>query len=760
MSGKLYRAVPQAASGEKSVNEMDQENELIELTGTVDSVIYKNEENAYTVLRLVDENGELVTVVGCFPYAAAGESMIISGCWTTHSVHGRQFKAEYAQRLLPTTASAIYDYLAGGAVRGIGPATALLIVNRFGDKSLDVLENAPDRLAQIRGISPQKAAQFSETFRRQTGMRRLMEFICSFGLRPVLAIRLYRYYGDSAMKIIRDNPYILAAPHIGGSFAEADDMALELGVELKSENRIAAAAIFELEYNAGNGHCFIPREKLAAVTAQLIGVEPESIGPVLEDMIADGRIRFEEIAGCEACYLPRLYEAECFTAERIAALAQGKYAGRMDFSALLDSLENKQGIRYAPLQRQTLQLALENQLVVITGGPGTGKTTSIRAILALYDRLGLKTLLAAPTGRAAKRMTELTGCEATTIHRLLGAKFGDDEESVVFTKNAQDPLDCDAVILDECSMVDVVLMSALLEAMPGDARLVLVGDADQLPSVGPGDVFSAILRSEVVPAVRLTEIFRQDGTSMIVRNAHMINRGEHPDFSRNEGGFFRLRRLQAGTTVETITELCSVRLPQKMKIPSEDIQVLSPTRKGELGTVNLNRHLQAALNPPDEKKKEKQFGDSVFREGDRVMQIRNNYDIPWRIEDNSSAGSGIFNGDIGVILSMDPEQENLTVDFDGRIAVYSFDQLLELEHAWAMTVHKAQGSEYRAVILSLCSTSQMLQTRDILYTAVTRAKELLILVGDEQLAHQMIDNARQSRRYNALRVRIRKNSGL
>ena len=739
---------------------MDQETELIELAGSVDSVIYKNEENGYTVLRLVDTNGELVTVVGCFPYAAAGESMIISGVWTTHSVHGRQFKAEYAQRMLPSSAPAIYDYLAGGAVRGIGPATALLLVNRFGDKTLEVLENSPDKIAQIKGISLQKAAQLSETFRRQSGMRRLMEFICSFGLRPVLAIRLYRYYGDSAMAIVRENPYLLAAPHIGGTFAEADDMALELGVELKSENRIAAAVIFELEYNAGGGHCFIPREKLADVTAQLIGVEPEYIDDVIEDMLSDGRIIFEQIAGCNACYLPKLYEAERFTAERIAAMAKETYASRMDFSSLISALEKKQGITYAPLQRQTLQYALENQIVVITGGPGTGKTTTIRAILALFEKLGWKTLLAAPTGRATKRMTELTGCEAATIHRLLGAKFAEDEESVVFGKNAGDLLECEAVILDECSMVDISLMSALLEAMPADARLVLVGDADQLPSVGPGDVFSAIIRSEAVPVIRLTDIFRQNRNSRIVRNAHMINRGEHPDLSENAGDFFRLRRLQAASTVDTITELCATRLPQKMNIPSEEIQVLSPTRKGELGTVNLNKHLQEALNPAAKEKKEKLFGSAVFREGDRVMQIRNNYDIMWRTADNSAAGSGIYNGDIGVIRSIDPETETLTVDFDGKIAVYTFDLLLELEHAWAMTVHKSQGSEFRAVILALCSTSQMLMSRDILYTAVTRAKELLILVGDDQIAFTMIDNVRQSRRYNALRLRIRKMSGI
>ena len=739
---------------------MDQENELIELAGNVQSVIYKNEENGYTVLRLVDQNGELVTVVGCFPCAAAGEAMIVSGSWTTHSVHGKQFKAEYAQRRLPTSAAEIYEYLAGGAVRGIGPATASLLVNKFGDGTLEVLERSPEKIASIKGISLQKATLFSETFRRQTGLRRLMEFLCSFGLRPILAIRMYRYYADSAMTVLQDNPYILAAPHIGGSFAEADDLALELGVELQSENRLAAAAQFELEYNAGGGHCFIPRAKLAAVTAQMIGVDAERVDETIGEMIADGRIAYEEIAGCEACYLPRLYEAERFTAQRIAAMAKERYALRMDFSSLIATLEKQQGIRYAPRQRETLQLALEHQIVVITGGPGTGKTTSIRAILAMFDKLGIKTLLTAPTGRAAKRMTELTGCEASTVHRLLGARFAEDEESVVFSKNASDPLECGAVILDECSMVDISLMSALLEAMSPDARLVLVGDADQLPSVGPGDVFSAILRSEAVPAVRLTEIFRQTGTSRIIRNAHMINRGEHPNLSENAGDFFRLKRIEAAGTVETITELCARRLPEKMGIPSEEIQVLSPTRKGELGTINLNRHLQEALNPPSEKKKEKIFGSAVFREGDRVMQIRNNYELAWRTEDNAQAGSGVYNGDIGLITQIDPDQECLTVSFDGRLAVYSFDLLLELEHAWAMTVHKAQGSEYRAVVLALCATSQMLMSRDILYTAVTRAKELLILVGDDRIAYQMIDNVRQSRRYNALRIRIRRECGM
>ena len=740
---------------------MDQENELLELSGTVDSVIYKNEDNGYTVLRLTDENGETVTVVGTFPYAACGESMIVSGQWMNHAVHGRQFRAFFAQRLMPTDARSIYEYLAGGAVKGIGPATASVLVGRFGERTLEILENEPEQLAAVKGISLAKAKQMSKSFRQQAGVRRLMEFICSFGLRPILAMRMYKYHGEDALDMLRANPYLLAASHIGGSFAEADTLALSMGMEGNSRERIGAAVLFELRHNLGNGHCFIPREKLAAVTAELIRVTPEEAEESIAALIELGQIDYEEIAGCRACYLPELYEAETDAARRLAALSEGRYQEEsVDLDRLIRSVEQRQKIRYAELQRQTLRLALENQLLVITGGPGTGKTTSIRAILAMFDELGFKTLLAAPTGRAAKRMTELTGHDATTVHRLLEARFADDGEKVVFTKNEKERLDCDAVILDECSMVDLPLMDSLLRALPPSARLILVGDADQLPSVGPGNVFSAIIRSNAVKTVQLTEIFRQKEGSRIVRNAHLINQGEHPNLSENAGDFFRLRRLEAGSTVDTITELCAVRLPEKMHIPSSEIQVLSPTRKGELGTLSLNKRLQEVLNPRDKAKKEKAFGDLIFREGDRVMQIRNNYDMLWYTPDRTQTGLGVYNGDIGRIASIDPEAETLTVDFDGRLAVYGFDMLPELEHAWAMTVHKAQGSEYRAVILSLAASSPMLMTRDVLYTAVTRARELLILVGDDGTAYNMIDNFRQSRRYTALRVRLCKLRGI
>ena len=733
---------------------MDQERELIEISGSVESVIYKNEENGYTVLRLRNEDDEMLTVVGTIPFATPGETMFLTGQWSNHNVHGRQFKAEFAQRMMPSDENAIYAYLASGTIRGIGPATAALIVQRFRAKSLDVIENEPERLAEIKGISLQKAKQLSKAFRQQVGVRRLMEFICSFELRPILAMRLYQYYGDKALELLRENPYILAATHIGGTFYEADRLAIDMGMDEQNRSRVNAAVLYELRHNLGNGHCFLPREKLNAATAELIRVEPEIIEESIQDLIDQNLIHFEQIAKQNACYLPELYEAETDTALRLSRLCRASFQERVDLDSLIEKLEKSQHIRYAERQRQTLSLALEHQLVVITGGPGTGKTTSIRAILAMFDALGIRTVLAAPTGRAAKRMTELTGKEASTVHRLLGAKFDEDGEHVVFQKNEQQRLECDAVILDECSMVDLLLMDALLQALPPSCRLILVGDADQLPSVGPGNVFSAVIRSGVVPTVRLTEIFRQNEGSRIVRNAHMINQGIHPNLAENAGDFFRLKRLQAGSTVDTVVELCAVRLPEKMHIPPEEIQVLTPTRKGELGTVSLNKRLQEALNPAAKEKKEKSFGDAIFREGDRVMQIRNNYDILWHNEDNTNVGMGIYNGDIGRIQKIDLLEETLTVDFEGRIAQYGFDALLELEHAWAMTVHKAQGSEYRAVILALGNSAPMLMTRDVLYTAVTRARELLILVGDDAVAERMVDNFRPSKRYCALRVRL------
>ena len=727
--------------------------ELSEINGTVSAVIFRNDENGYGVVKLELDSGENVTAVGCLPYIAPGEMISAEGSWMTHAQHGRQFKIEQCSRLLPTSAEAIYEYLAGGTVRGVGPATAALIVDRFGDKALDVLEMQPEKLAEIKGISSAKAKDISAGFKKQAGVRRLTEFLCSYGIQPIFALRMFKFYGNSAIEVVHENPYILSSSHIGASFAEADSLALALGLEGDSLNRVCAAVVFELVHNSGNGHCFIPRGKLTLATSQLIGVAQELAEDAVDKLAETGEIVCCTVAGLDACYLAPLYEAETYTAGRIKAICKAKTERKVDITSIISRLEAANNIEYAPMQREAIALAAQNRMLVITGGPGTGKTTILKAVLALYDELELETYLAAPTGRAAKRMSELCGMEASTIHRMLGAKMSEDGETVVFGKDEEDKLACDALIIDECSMVDITLMHAILKALKSDCRILLVGDADQLPSVGPGNVFSDIIRSGVVPTVRLTEIFRQKADSRIVRNAHMINRGEHPDFNENSGDFFRLRRMQGGSCVETIVELCKKRLPENMKIPSNQIQVLSPSRKGETGTVNLNKCLQAALNPSDEKKKEKLFGETVFRVGDRVIQIKNNYDIVWK-DKLGKSGMGVYNGDIGTIIEIDTASEYLKVDYDDKIALYGFEMLNELEHAWALTVHKSQGSEYRAVILSLNPAAQLLLTRGVLYTAVTRAKELLIMVGDENVAHRMIDNHKQSRRYSALRIRL------
>lgn len=727
--------------------------EQTEINGIISSVIYLNDENGYAVVRMETDSGEMVTAVGCLPYIAPGEMISAEGSWVTHAQHGRQFKIEQSNRLLPTSADGIYEYLAGSTVKGIGPATAALIVDRFKEKSLDILEMHPEKLAEIKGISLTKAKDLSASFKKQAGVRRLTEFLCAYGIKPLVALKLYRAYGSAALETVHENPYIISASHIGASFAEADNLALELGIEGDSINRISAAVLFELQHNSGNGHCFIPRDKLIAATSQLISVPADLVSDAIDSLSENGGLVCDKVANLNVCYLTELYEAETYTAERLKSMVGLKTKSSANIERLITKLESLYDISYAPLQKQSIELALNNRILVITGGPGTGKTTILKGILSLYDELELETLLAAPTGRAAKRMSELTGREASTIHRLLGAKMAEDGETVVFSKHEGDPLNCDALVLDECSMVDITLMSSLLKALKPGCRLVLVGDADQLPSVGPGNVFSDIIRSQTVPTVRLTEIFRQKGDSRIVRNAHMINRGEHPDFEANTGDFFRLRRLKGGTAVETIVELCARRLPENMKIPSASIQVLSPTRKGETGTVNLNKRLQAALNPPSESKKEKLFGEAVFRVGDRVIQTKNNYDTIWKTKDGVS-GAGVYNGDIGTIAQIDSITETLTVDFEDKLATYSFEMLNELEHAWALTVHKSQGSEYRAVVLALSGDVQMLITRGVLYTAVTRAKELLIMVGDDNIAHRMIDNNKQSRRYSALRLRL------
>ena len=525
-------------------------------------------------------------------------------------------------------------------------------------------------------------------------------------------------------------------------------------MESDSPQRIAAALLFELRHNAGNGHSFLPVEKLCAATAQLIGVEPEQARECV-DMLADGgEVIVEPVSNVQACYLASLYEAEVYVAARLRDMAKHPYpSGKVKTGLVIEKVEAEQGITFAPMQRKTLEAAAERQLLVITGGPGTGKTTSVRAVLALFDAMGLETMLAAPTGQAAKRLSEVTGRDASTIHRLLEASFSPETDSVAFRKKESDKLKCSALVLDECSMIDIGLMRAVLAAIGHNCRLVLVGDADQLPSVGPGCMFRDVIRSAAVDVVRLTEIFRQNEESRIVLAAHQINRGELPDLRLNRDGFYFMRRREAEDAAQTIVSLCKDRLPKNMGIPTAQIQVLTPTRKGAAGTASLNLILQEALNPPAPGKNELTFAGRVYREGDKVMQIRNDYDIIWKTGDMET-GCGVFNGDIGYIRSIDPAAELVTVDYDGRLADYVFEQLSELDHAWAMTVHKSQGSEYRAVVLAASATPPQLMYRGLLYTAVSRASELMIIVGDEDILRSMTLNSRRAKRYSGLRFRL------
>lgn len=726
--------------------------ELEQLEGTVSSLIYQNEENGYTILRL-DMGEEEITVVGAMPGVAPGEYLSIRGSWRRHPTYGPQVQAEVVERRLPQGMKEIFHYLSSGAVKGVGKATARRIMEEFGEDALSVIEDHPEELTRIKGITLKRARQIGDTFRQQMGMRRLMEFLNEHQLPLELAAALHRSYGDVALEAVKNNPYLLVGGEFEVEFSQADALALSLGVGPEDALRLEAGLLFELAHNnLNNGHTFLPRRKLVEATGVLLDVGGELLEQRLEQLLARGEVDEEYVAGQQAVYLPALYEAESFVAQRIREMSANELAPPHGLEELMDRLQRRQRITYAPQQRQAVALAASRQVMLLTGGPGTGKTTCLRGVLALFDHMGLETALAAPTGRAAKRLGELCGTEASTIHRLLETGFDPHTGRLVFTKNSYDPLKAQAVIVDETSMVDVPLMAALLDAMEPDCRLVLVGDPDQLPSVGPGNLFADLIRSGVVPTVRLTEIFRQAAQSAIVRNAHQINQGQLPDLGRNDGDFFFLRRRDGQAVLDTIVDLCRRRLPERLGIPTDQIQVLSPTRRRSTGTRALNQALQQALNPPLEGKGERRFGDWVFRAGDRVMQVRNNYDILWREEHGTDSGMGMFNGDIGVIRSI--EREVITVDFDGKIVEYAPDMLGELEPAFAITVHKAQGSEYRAVILAALEGAPMLMTRGVFYTAVTRAKELFILVGDQAVAAQMVANNRQTRRYSGLRARL------
>ena len=729
--------------------------ERVTVEGSVDAVIFQNEENGYTVLLLrVDGEDEPITVVGCIPCAAAGEGMTVTGVWVNHPVHGPQLSAESVERRLPQEEEDIVSYLSSGILKGIGPATAQRLVERFGTDTLRVLEEEPERLKTIKGITAKKAVELSEAFRALTGLRQVMEFLARYDLPVYLAMAVQRTYGDNALQMLRDDPYILSRAQFGVDFAVADAIAISMGFGGDDPCRLRAAIEYELAHNAGNGHVFLPREKLLAATAQLVDVDTDMVETALDKLIDSFAVVEKPIANVRGCYLPRMYQAETFVAQRLLSMLRTPVEQLRQVDKTIDAIEKEQGVSYAPLQRQAVRMAAEGGVLLLTGGPGTGKTTSLRGIVALYRRMGLDVALLAPTGRAAKRLGEVTDCDAQTIHRALGMSYNEMTGQVAFKKNGSDPLEAHAVIVDEMSMVDLELMQALLEALRPGCRLVLVGDPDQLPSVGAGNVLGDLLRSTVVPTVSLTQVFRQAEQSAIIRNAHAVNLGQPPQLDSNQGDFFFLCRRSPDRLVQTVVELCRDRLPKNMNVPADQIQVLSPTRKGACGTAALNRALQAALNPPAAGKRQKQWGDVTFRVGDRVMQTKNNYDVLWE-KDDGTAGSGIFNGDVGVIQDIDSSGELIVLRFDDRTATYTADLLSQLDMAYAITVHKSQGSEYPAVILVSAPAAPSLMVRGVLYTAITRARRMLIMVGDDTVPAKMATNDRQQRRYSGLRRRLK-----
>ena len=732
---------------------MDENNNLTELEGIVESVMFTNPDNGYIVLDL-DVKGDYVTVVGELGNIEEGEELIVTGEYVKHAKFGMQFKAQYCQRKMPATTNAILKYLSSGVLKGIGKTLAKRMVDEFGDKTLEVVENEPELLVKVKGITADKAEEISMEYKRIFGIRALMIFLAQYDIAPSVAVTAWRKWGQYAVEIIKENPYMLCGNGIELEFDKAEAMAIKIGYPMNNEGRIKAGITHILVNNTYSGHTCLPYDRLKSTVLKLLEIEGELFDNCIENECKDDNLVVYEKESRKFVYLCDYYTAEQYITGRLAVMSSCLKDTKVDYTKLIDIEEKTKVITYAEQQRKAISLALSQGFMILTGGPGTGKTTTLKAIISLYEQRGMKVMIAAPTGKAAKRISDLTGYDAKTIHRMLEVAF-DNNGKTHFKHNDSNPISCDVMIIDEMSLVDTLLFESLLRALKLSCRLIMVGDSDQLPSVGAGNILKDMVDCGRLPLVKLTEIFRQAQESCIVTNAHKIVNGEQPDLSKIDNDFFFLQRLDYETASDTVVDLVTTRLPNAYKFsPAEDIQVLCPSRKGGLGVVEMNKVLQLAMNPPCKDKKELKGIIYNFRVDDKVMQVKNNYDIVWT--KGIEKGTGIFNGDIGIIIKVAKSESKVLIDFDGRIAEYSYEMLDQLELAYAISVHKSQGSEFNAVILPLLGGFEKLYYRNLLYTAVTRAKKMLIIVGSMRVIESMVNNNRRTLRYSCLKDMLEK----
>ena len=730
------------------------------LAGYVEHIIYRNTDNGYTVLNLVSGEDE-ITCVGIFSTIAEGENIEAAGDYTDHPTYGTQFKVVSFEEKAPEDQEAIERYLGSGAIKGIGLAMAARIVRRFREDTFRIIEEEPERLAEVKGISERKAMEIASQVNEKRDLRQAMIFLQQFGITMNLAVKIYNKYGQEVYGILKENPYRLADDIEGVGFRTADDIAAKAGIRTDSDFSVRSGILYTLLQASGEGHTFLPQEELTAKTSELLGIDKDIIEKNYMDLSIERKIIMKQSGEQTQIYSASFYYMEANTATMLRELDIAYDVADAEIEQRIHNIEKQTGMQLDEHQVQAVKEAVRNGLLVITGGPGTGKTTTINTIIRYFEMEGMDIFLAAPTGRAAKRMSETTGFEARTIHRMLELNGGM-EGSAGFERNETNPLETDLVIIDEMSMVDITLMNSLLKAIAPGTRLILVGDINQLPSVGPGSVLKDIIQSEAFNVVMLTKIFRQASTSDIIVNAHKINRGEEVSLDNKSMDFFFLKRYEADIIINVVLQLVKQKLPKFVDATPYDIQVLTPMRKGLLGVERLNGILQQYLNPPDKSKREKEHGDMVFREGDKVMQTKNNYQLEWEIRTKFGLtvdkGMGIFNGDMGIITEINDFAETMTVEFDeGRKVEYSYKLLDELELAYAITIHKSQGSEYPAVVIPLLSGPSMLMNRNLLYTAVTRARKCVTLVGNDTTFNQMIQNTSQQKRYSGLCDRIREN---